>query len=134
MILLLPTIIDSIWFIFQLRISKKRDVIELKIKYLIKKKVLVALCYFYVKFSLIWCIVKLLGLCCDNEVSLMKFKYKIDLNSSQKVRKLFLLNFLGKFCQLSFITLGSPCVYLSNDISSITIGYFRAKIRHFEYG
>ena len=54
-----------------------------------------------------------------------------------KVRKLFLLEFLGKFvefCQLSRISLESPCVYLSNDVSSITIGYFRAKIRHFEYG
>ena len=54
-------------------------------------------------------------------------------NSSQKVNKLFLLDCLGicvEFRQLSFISLKSPCVNLS---SSITIGYFRAKIRHFEY-
>ena len=59
------------------------------------------------------------------------------LNSSQKVRKLFLLDCVGKcvgFCKLSVISLESSCVYLSNDISSITIGYFRVKIRHFEYG
>ena len=64
------------------------------------------------------------------------FGMTVDLNSSQKVKKLFLLDFFGKcvgFWQLTFVSLESPCVYLSNDdISSITIGYFRAKIRHFE--
>ena len=63
--------------------------------------------------------------------------YEIELNSAQKVRKLFLLEFLGKcveFCQLNFISFKSPCVYLSKDISFITIGHIWVKIWHCKYG
>ena len=79
-------------------------------------------------------VIKIITICSKFEDEEIQFKGNI--NSSQKVRKLFLLDFHGKsvkFCQLSFISLESPCVYLFNDISSIKIGNLRAKIQHFEY-